>query len=324
MKIKQIAAVLAAAALVLTGCAQDDRQKNDSGRLSVVTTNFAMYDFARAAAGDHCDVTMLLPPGAESHDFEASLTDIAKISEADVFVCVGSEDWVDDAFDAMGSLGDDIVVVDAMETVLHHGTDFVSGEVCTVGGDHDHEHDHDHDALNGMDEHVWMSVGNAKAVMDEIAEQLISLDPALAESVEANITAYFSRLDAVDEAFYALAESSDKKLIVADRFPFAYFTARYGFEYEAAFSGCSSETEPTLAMIAALAEAVRSEEVGAVFTIEFSDGKTARAISAETGCDILTLQSAQNVTKAEFEAGITFADIMEQNLEAMKTAFGEE
>lgn len=324
MKIKQIAALLSSAALVLSGCTRADVGKDDSGRLSVVTTNFAMYDFARAAAGESCDVTMLLPPGAESHDFEASLMDIAKISEADVFVCVGSEDWVDDAFDAMGSLGDDIIVIDAMETVIHHGTDLVSGEVCAVGGDHDHEHEHDHDTLNDMDEHVWMSIGNAKAVIDEIAENLISLDPALAESIEANTAEYFSRLDAVDAAFYELSESSDKKLIVADRFPFAYFTARYGFEYEAAFSGCSSETEPTLAMIAALAEAVRSEDVSAVFTIEFSDEKTARAISVETGCDIITLQSAQNVTKAEFEAGITFADIMEQNLEAMKTAFGDE
>lgn len=323
MKIKQIAAVFASAALVLSGCAHADGGKDDSGRLSVVTTNFAMYDFARAAAGDSCDVTMLLPAGAESHDFEASLLDIAKISEADVFVCVGSEGWVDDAFEAMGSLGDDIIVIDAMEIVLHHGTELVSDEVCTIAGEHDHEHDHKHEHDVDMDEHVWMSVGNAKAVIDEIAEKLVSLDPALAESIESNKSGYFGRLDAVDAEFYALRESSDKKIIVADRFPFAYFTARYGFAYEAAFSGCSSETEPTLAMIASLAEAVREEEVGAVFTIEFSDQKTARAISAETGCDILTLQSAQNVTKAEFDAGITFADIMEQNLAALKFALGD-
>lgn len=322
MKIKHITALILSAVLLLSGCVRAD-EKNDSGKPSIVTTNFAMYDFARAAAGDACDVIMLLPPGSESHDFEASLTDIAKISEADIFVCVGSEDWVDDAFEAMGKLGDKIAVVNAMDTVIHHGTDLVSGEVCVIGEEHDHDHEHDHEHNSDMDEHVWMSVGNAKAVIDEIAEEIIALDAGLAETVGANCDSYFARLDAVDSEMYALAERSDKKLIIADRFPFAYMTARYGFAYEAAFSGCSSDTEPTLSMIASLVSTVEEEEAGAVFVIEFSDQKTARAISAETGCGILTLQSAQNVSKAEFDAGVTFAELMEANLEAIKTAFGE-
>jgi len=316
MKIKQIAAAFLSAAMLLTGCAGHGTHE-DSDKLSLVTTNFAMYDFARAAAGDTCDVTMLLSPGTESHDFEASLTDIAKISEADIFVCVGSEDWVDDAFEAMGSLGDGIAVIDAMEVVSHHGTDLVSGEICTV----DHEHDHEHST--DMDEHVWMSVGNAKAVMEEIAEAIISLDNTLADTVHANLDSYFARLDKTDAELYSLAEKSAKKLIIADRFPFAYMTARYGFEYEAAFDGCSSDTEPTLAMIGALTDAVKTEGINAVFVIEFSDRKTAESIRAETGCDILVLQSGQNVTRAELEAGITFADLMEQNLEALKAALGD-
>ena len=55
----------------------------DDGPLTVVATNFALYDFARAVCGDACDVRMLLSPGSESHDFEATLEDIALLAETD-------------------------------------------------------------------------------------------------------------------------------------------------------------------------------------------------------------------------------------------------
>ena len=319
MRIKKFLLLFLVPLFLFTGCAKTETA--DDGRLSIVATNFAMYDFARAAAGNSCHVTMLLPPGSESHDFEASLTDIARISEADVFVCVGSEDWVDDAWQAMGSLADGITVIRAMDTVLHHGTDFVSAELCPVEHDHDHDHDHEHSA--DMDEHVWMSVGNAKAIMNEIADAVIALDPSLEQQVTADRDLYFSLLDPVDAHLYELAQKTDKKLVVADRFPFAYLTQRYGFAYEAAFTGCTSDTEPTLAVINTLIETVKNEKIPVIFVTEGSDRKTAEAVAEETGAEIRVLYSSQSVTKEEFENGATYAYFMQKNLAALNEALGE-
>lgn len=322
MKINRLLPLVLVLAMMLTACGALNTA--DDGRLDIVTTNYAMYDLARAVAGDLCDVTMLIPPGAESHDFEAALADIAVISEADVFVHVGSEDWVEDIFSSMGDLADDIAVVNALEVVEEKGTDIVFEDGVGIVSDeseHEHEHEHDHEP----DEHCWMSIGNAKAIIEEITEAIISADQKLFDETSANRDLYISRLEAIDEEFYTLLNNSARrKIVVADRFPFAYMTARYGIEYEAAFSGCTSDTEPSLAVINSLIEAVKHDGITAIFVTEDSDRKTAEAIAAETGAEILTLYSAQSVTKADFENGTTFADYMEKNLAALKTALGAE
>lgn len=318
MKINRTVSGMLASVLLLTGCAGSVPERSDDGKLSVVATNFAMYDLARAVAGDACNVTMLIPPGSESHDFEATLADIAKISEADVFVHVGSEDWVDDVFNAMGALADEIIVIDALDVIGHDGPDHVSGEVCAIEEEHNHEHDEEED------EHVWTSVGNAEVLMDAIADAVMEADGSLSETVMANKDAYAAQLDVIDTEMAALAASTDKKLVVADRFPFAYMAARYGFEYEAAFSGCSSDTEPSLAVINTLIETVKNEEISAIFVTESSDRKTAEAVASETGAEILELHSAQSISKEEFENGVTYADLMERNLEVLRKALGFE
>jgi len=285
-----------------------------------------MYDFARAAAGDACEVTMLIPPGGESHDFEATLADIAAISEADVFVHIGSEDWVEDIFTAMGDEAEGIRVVNALEVVEKHGTDHVSEDgVCVISGEHDHGHEeHDHEHEHALDEHCWMSIGNAAAMMDEITAAIISADESLRDKVAANREQYLSQLETIDSAFFELMQNAQRtKIVVADRFPFAYMTARYGIDYEAAFSGCTSDTEPSLAVINSLIETVKNEEIPVIFVTENSDRRTAQAVAAETGAEIRVLYSAQSVTKEEFENGVTFAYFMEKNLAVLKAALGE-
>ncbi|MBE6541523.1 MAG: zinc ABC transporter substrate-binding protein [Ruminococcaceae bacterium] len=290
----------------------------DDGRLSVVTTNFALYDFARAVCGEQCDVTMLLSPGSESHDFEATLSDIAKITDSDLFVYIGgeSEDWIGDIFDSLDSMGEEInsmCALDSVETFaeeITEGMTHVHDDSCEI--DHDHEDE--------ADEHVWTSIPNAVAIMTDIKVRLAELDPTIADKLEENTREYSEQLFAIDEEIKSVVESAENKtIIVADRFPFRYFAEHYGLDYYAAFSGCSSDVEPTLDTVNFLIERTKELSVP-IFVIEFSDGTTAKAVQAETGCDILCLHSAHNVTREDFEGGITYADIMRRNCDALKIA----
>lgn len=320
MKINRIIPLLLAALLLLAGCGPASQREEDN-KLSLVTTNFAMYDLARAVAGDLCTVTMLIPPGGESHDFEASLADVAKISRADVFVYVGSEDWAEDILLSMGEEAEGVRLVNALEAVAHHGGELVYEDgVCVLSDGHDHDHDH-HDLA--PDEHCWLSIGNALAVLDEITEAVIAADESLTEAVLSNRDRYASWLKTVDEAYYEMMEHAKRnKILVADRFPFAYMTARYGIDYAAAFSGCTSDTEPSLGVIRMLVETVQDEEIPVILVTEGSDRKTAEAVATETGVPILELHSGQSVTKAEWENGVTLAHLMEKNLAVLKTALG--
>ncbi|MBO5256589.1 MAG: zinc ABC transporter substrate-binding protein [Clostridia bacterium] len=280
------------------------------GKLTVVATNFALYDFARAVCGDTCDVRMLLSPGSESHDFEATLADIALLAETDVFVYVGgeSEEWVPDVLEAAGAADvTQVCAIDLVETYINAGTESDSGDEHSEDDGHHHE----------IDEHVWTSIPNAITIMEAIGEAVLKED----EWFEADNDAYISELLDVDAEIREIVDSAARDTVIfADRFPFRYFTEEYGLSYCAAFDGCSSAVEPSLSVVNTLIERVNETGSDTVFSIEFSDRKTAEAVAAETGCDILEFHSAHNVSRADFESGITYADIMRQNAENLKLA----
>lgn len=284
-------------------------KKTDDDRIKIVATNFAMYDLARAAAGDTADVTMLLPPGNESHDFEAALSDVAAIADCDLFIYVGgeSEDWVYDVLESLGSSKPNTFC--AVDSVA------LLNEETVEGMESDGE-----DKVEA-DEHVWTSLGNAAALVNAIADEISALPGADGEQICANAAAYADEILALkDEMADMIAHAERNTIVVADRFPFLYLAKECGLDYYAAFSGCTSATEPSLATVNFLIEKVKSEDIPAVFVIEFSDGKTAKAVASETGCEILTLHSAHNVSKEDFDGGVTYLDIMRRNLDALKTA----
>ena len=101
---------------VLSGCAQQSIDPDD-GKLHIVTTIFAPYDFAREIGGEDVSVTMLLKPGSEVHSYEPSPKDIIAIRNADVFVYVGGESdvWVRDVL--AGVDNPDLRVVTLMDCV---------------------------------------------------------------------------------------------------------------------------------------------------------------------------------------------------------------
>lgn len=286
------------------------KKKTDDAKLKIVATNFAMYDFARAAAGEAADVTMLLPPGNESHDFEVTLSDIAAIAGCDLFIYVGgeSEDWV---YDVLESLGDSAPAsFCAADAVVQLDEEIVDGM----------ETDNDGETTEA-DEHVWTSLENAAALVNAIADAISALPGADGEVIHANSAAYANEiLSLKDEIGEMIAHAERSTIVVADRFPFLYLAKEFGLDYYAAFSGCSSATEPSLSTVNFIIEKVRSEDIPAIFVIEFSDGRVAETVAGETGCATLTLHSAHNVSKEDFDRGVTYADIMRRNLDALKIA----
>ena len=310
----KIILLLAMTMLLFVSCAKD--AKPDDGRLSVVTTNFALYDFARSVCGDEADVIMLLPVGTDSHDFEATLGDIDKIASSDLFIHTGgeSEDWVDDVFETLDSMGmtvNSICAADEVETYTEKELEGMQEE-----DEHGHEHNHEEESI---DEHVWTSIPNAVKIIEKIRDEVVKLAPDIADDAEKNSESYISVLNSIDSEITECVSGAKRNILVfADRFPFRYFAERYSLECYAAFSGCTSNTEPTLATINFLIDKVREKNIPDVLTTELSDRKCAEAVAGETGCGILQLDSAHNVTKEEFDRGVTYADLMRENLEVLK------
>ena len=148
---------------MITGCAQNNNVTKESDRISVIATIFAPYDFVREVAGDDAEVTMLLPPGSESHSYEPTPQDIINIQNCDVFIYIGGESdaWVDQILESMDTSQMKIIaimdcvdvveeeVVEGMEDGHDHDEDG-HGEDGVHEDDHDHEeaHEDEHDGVH--------------------------------------------------------------------------------------------------------------------------------------------------------------------------------
>ena len=306
------------ALLLLTACGPD-LPPEDSERLQIVAAVFPAYDFARSAAGELADVTLLLPPGAESHSYEPTPADILRVQRCDLFIYLGGESdaWVDTILSAIEPQGEALRMVDCVDLLEEETAEGMQG-----GHHHEEDQEEEHHHLGevvGMDEHVWTDPENAAAVTRTVGEQLAALDPANAEAYLANAEGYAAELEALDRDFAAFFEGLPRRTIVfGDRFPLLYFAEAYGLDYYAAFPGCGGQTEPSAATVAFLTKKVQEEGLPTVWYIEFSNQLVADSIAEAAGVETAQFHTCHNVSKADLEAGATYLSLMRGNLEALR------
>lgn len=337
-KIIAAATALLVAAGMFTGCGASEKPTAQGDKLKIVTTIFPEYDWTREILGDQserAEVTMLLDNGVDLHSYQPTADDLIKIAECDLFIYVGGESdgWVESALASTSN--PDRAVINLIDTL----GDSVKLEEVVEGmqeTEHDHEEDeeHAHDADEEhtdadeqeaeTDEHVWLSLRNAQAVCQKIAEKLGELDPEHEQAYTDNALAYIDQLVALDAKYQAAVDAANKKtLVFGDRFPFRYLTEDYGLNYYAAFVGCSAETEASFETIRFLAEKTDALGLSHVLTIENPNHKIAETVVANTSGknqQVLSMDSMQSVTSKDVAAGATYLSIMEHNLEVLTQA----
>lgn len=315
MRRKIIAVLLIAAILFGFGGCSYNAEK-DGGKLKIVTTIFPQYDFARQIGGDRIELTMLVTPGGESHAYEPSPQDITAVRNCDIFICAGGESdvWTGKILDSIGA--EDIVVIRMMDCVEVVEEEYVEG---MVEGLFEPEHEDDEE----YDEHVWTSLRNAQAISQNIGEKMMELDKANAEFYRENLEKYIGKLRELDMEYSEAVETAENKvLIFGDRFPFRYLFKDYGLEYYAAFPGCSTSTDVSANSVAFLINKVKELDLPVVYCVEFSAGRVADTIGSETGAETLLFHSCHTVSREDFEKGVTYEEIMKNNLEVLRKGLG--
>ncbi len=295
--------------LAVTSCS---RENGSTDGLVVTALNFPSYDAARAVLGENADLRMLIPPGAEVHSYEPSPEDVIRIIESDLFIYTGgeSDEWIDGILDELDHV--------RLFSLISHSPVVYDEE--HVEGMQEEAHAHEAD-ISGSDEHVWTSLENMAAIVSDLKDEIILLDPESSSEYEANASAYISSILSLKDDFSKLRENSARNLIVvADRFPFLYFAREFGLEYYAAFAGCASGTEPSAKTVAFLIDTVRREGIPVVMHIELSNTMLAEVVADETGAEVMELNSAQNISLRDFNSGKTYLDIMRDNYVTLKEA----
>lgn len=332
---KKITALLALLMLVgaLAGCGKQN-DTNQTDKLSIVTTIFPEYDWVREILGekaDNAEITMLLDNGVDLHSYQPTADDIVKISDCDLFIYVGgeSDEWVEDALrnaangnmkviNLLEVLGDSVKTEEIVEGMQEEEHEHEDAE------EHEHEDAEEHEHEEEADEHVWLSLKNAKMLVRVISKALQELDPDSKDIYAANADAYVKKLSALDAEYQtAVDAASNKTILFGDRFPFRYLVDDYGLRYYAAFVGCSTETEAGFETISFLAKRVDEWKLPCVLTIEGAQHKIAETVVRNTTAKnqrVLTMDSMQSTTSKDVKNGTTYLSVMEKNLSVLKEA----
>lgn len=274
----------------------------------IITTLFPTYDFAKQICKDKADVVLLLPPGVEPHTFEPKPQDIVKINKSDIFIYTGKdmEPWAEDLLKSIPNKN--LKVVDAS-----YGIEFISGKE-----ENDDEHGHVHHQEE-KDPHIWLDFTNAMIMTDTIAKAVIEKDPANKDFYLKNATEYKDKLADLDSRVKeTLVTAKHKTIIYGGHFTFGYFAKRYGLQYDSPYEGFSPNAQPSPKAIGELIKKLKKSQIKYIYYEELLDPKVARTISQATGAKLELLHGAHNVSKTELKEGITFIDIMNDNLKKLK------
>lgn len=307
---------LCAALLALVGCGQTPQE--NQGKLQVVTTVYPVYDVVKKVAGDQADVTLLVPPGAEPHDWEPTASDLKKIGQAKVFFYNGA------GLEPTDQILKKEITRDATVVELSQGLDLLK-----LQDDDDHDHDHDHDADHhdedhhaeghhhhhhgGVDPHVWLDPQNVMKEAAVVADALAKADPAHADAYRANAKKYQDELAALDKDMDAALSSLANKNLVVSHEAFGYLAARYGLT-QIGIMGVDADAEPTPDRMAQLVEFIREHDVRTIYSEELVNPRLADAIAAETGAVVRVLNPIEGLTAAQEKAGYDYIKLQRENL----------
>ena len=310
--LRKIASAVCAAMLCLGCMTACSASPADDGKLKIVTTVYASYDLAKQLTDGfdtEADVKLLLTPGGESHSYEPTPSDVAAIQSCDLFVYIGgtSEKWADKLIETSRADKANLRLFDAVTLLDEEESESMQPE--------EEEEDEEYD------EHIWTTPRNAISMADAMRIAIDEIVSDEAEKCDISYKKLNEEFTALDEAAKEIrANAKTDTLIFADRFPFRYFTHAYGWNYDAAFSGCSSDTDASAATLSALISKVKELGVGTVFYLENSSQKVSDAVCEATGAKAVMLQSGNNVSAEDFSAGKHLQQIMTENLDAIKEA----
>lgn len=309
------------------------------------------------------DLKMIVTPGQDSHSFEPTPSDVIQMENADVLIYNGGslETWIDTLLDYLNNKNQiqmkmmdyvDVLneeIVEGMDTRFeehdhdehshkednhnkenhkedshseeNHKEDNHSEDSSNDSEFHNEDSEEEHEET---DEHIWTSPVNEIIMTEKICETLSKALPEEKENFQKNAENYISQLKELDNEFKTIVENAKtNEIIFADKFPLQYFAKEYGLKYYAAFPGCGSDMEPSAKTIAFLVDRIKEDNIKAVFYLELSSHIVADAIETDTGAKPLQFNSCHNITQKQFDSGVTYVDLMKENVNNLKIALGE-
>lgn len=288
-----LAPILAAVALLsLTACgggavASDAVAPAGSGSAvasgglpQVVVTYPVLAAVVRDVVGDSADVSVLMPNGANPHEWSPSAKDIEAMMNADLVIDngLGLEGKLQDPLKAAADKGVSVFTVADHITVRK----VKSGEGATP--------DDPDQAPGAEDPHLWMD----PLTMKQWVAPLVPALKAVGIDAAANAATVESDLDTLDTDVAAILDSvpADRRKLVTGHESLGYLAERYGYDLVGAvIPAITTQAEASAGELAALSQKIKDAGVPAIFTEIGTPAATVEAIGNDTGVQVVELST---------------------------------
>ena len=279
-----------------------------NSKLQVITSATFLYEFSQNIGKEMIDVTLLVPMGADPHDWEPTIRDREKLQKADVIIVngIGYEHWLDsfDSNDNQGILVDTSNGISTLDSEKH--------DDHTKEDDHDgHEEDkHNHGEL---DPHIWLNPVYAQLQVKNIANALSNSDPTNKNYYQSNAAIYNKELDLLDSKIRTELSGCKTDFITFHN-AFSYFSEEYGLTQHTIISSNDSHGEVTPQTLENIISLARELNIKVIFAEESTSTKTSQVIADEIGGKVLVLSPLEIVSDE------SYVEKMIQNLDNLKDA----
>jgi zinc transport system substrate-binding protein len=304
--------------ILVSGCnrnaANNLQETAKGGKIVVYASIYPMYDFVRNIGKDRIDLRLVVPPGAEPHEWEPTAKFMAELEKADVFIYngAGMELWVDKVLGSVSNKG--LIIVEASR-----GIELIELE----GHQEEHEDEKEEEHRHGkLDPHVWLNPLNAIIQAESIKGALIKADKANEDFYEANYKDFKEKLLQLDKIYEQKLTGLKRKEIVVAHAAFGYLAQRYGLK-QISIAGLSPQEEPSAAKMAEIVEFSRKHDVKYIFFETLTSPRLAEVLAREVGAGTAVLNPIGGLTTEEIKDGKDYITIMEENLKVLQKALGE-
>ncbi len=298
------------ASLLLVACGSVESPAADNGKLTVVATTSIVADVVSNIGGEHINVDILLPVGADPHSFDPTPQDIAKVADADIVFANGAglEIFIAHLLESANAEEKMIEVSEGIMLLEHPNAEV-----------EDDDHD-DHEGELG-DPHTWTDPNNVIIWVENIEAALSKADPANAQSYATNAIAYKTELEEIDswirEEIAQIPEENRK--IVTDHRLIGYYVDEYGLEMAGAIiPGYSSLSEPSAQELAAIEDAIGDLGVSAIFVGNTVNSNLSERVAEDTGVALVFFYTG-SLSPADGDAP-TYLEYLRYNTNAFVNA----
>lgn len=299
---------------VFSGCVQKSSSEASdifAQKPFIVATFNPIGDVVSAVAGDLATVDLLVPMGAEPHDFDPSPQDIRKLSAADLVFANGAglDSWIDELVVASGNVDVAVIRFDSFVQLLTHEDDSHDESASEETVEEEH-------VEGSYDPHFWLSPKNMIVLATQAAKELSRVDPSNAAQYDANLQAYVARLTKLDvDVSTMFASCESKEFIILHGF-LGYFCESYGCE-QVGVQGISPESDLTPKQLALAIDLAKEHNITAVVSEQGASDKTERAIASAIGGNLISISPFE---RKAVDDKRDYISTMESNVQAFKSA----